>query len=111
MSFDQNNKGRPKGLPKDPPKGLSSKSPNKPSLDALPSDPSKTSLVRTSTLDPVYLNENINHINTLVKLLFKDNIKSMTQGWTPTEIENHRRLVKFKFERVSASEYVIEFEN
>lgn len=110
MSFDQNNKGRPKGLPKDPPKGLSRKSPNKPSLDALPSDPSKTSLVRTSTLDPVYLNENINHINTLVKLLFKDNIKSMTQGWTPTEIENHRRLVKFKFERVSASEYVIEFE-
>lgn len=71
--------------------------------------PLKTTLVRTSTLDPVYLNKNMHRILAPVKLIFKDNVKSMIQNWTPAETASHRRLVKFNFERVSKAEYLVEF--
>lgn len=66
-------------------------------------------LIRTSSLDPNYIRRNLSSVNTPVKLLFERNSKEMTEGWSPEEVHDQRRLVKFDFERLSPSDYLVRF--
>lgn len=66
-------------------------------------------LVRTSSLDPDFIRNNLSVVNTPVKLLFERDTMSMTKDWTEEEIKEQRRLVKFEFVKLSASDYLVKF--
>lgn len=66
-------------------------------------------LIRTSSLDPEFIRNNLSLVNTPVKLLFEKDTKEMTENWTEEEMQDQRRLVKFEFVRISFSDYLVKF--
>ncbi|KAK7679833.1 hypothetical protein QCA50_017160 [Cerrena zonata] len=68
-----------------------------------------SNLIRTSSLDPDYIRQNLNLINTPVKLLFEKDVNSITLDWSQDEMMNERRLVQFNFNRISPTDFWVEF--
>lgn len=68
-----------------------------------------SNLIRTSSLDPDYKRQNLNLINTPVKLLFEKDVNSITLDWSQDEVMNERRLVQFNFNRISPTDFWVEF--
>lgn len=66
-------------------------------------------LVRTSSLDTNYIRNNLSLINNPVKLLFEKDHMELTKNWNEEETSAQRRLVKFDFIRLSASDYLVNF--
>lgn len=66
-------------------------------------------LVRTSSLNPQFVKQNPGILSSTVTLQFEEDVESMTENWTPTEIQHQRRLVKFEFERKSKSNFNVKF--
>ncbi|CAH6721478.1 hypothetical protein CLIB1444_06S03114 [[Candida] jaroonii] len=65
--------------------------------------------IRTSSLDPNFIRNNLSLVNTPVKLLFEQDHMDMTKDWTEEENTNQRRLVKFDFARLSPTDYLVKF--
>lgn len=65
--------------------------------------------IRTSSLDPNFIRNNLSLVNTPVKLLFEQDHMDMTKDWTEEETINQRRLVKFDFARLSPTDYLVKF--
>lgn len=78
--------------------------------DVLPLDDSEPNLIRTSSLDTESIRQNLSLVNTPIRLWVSKDIMTMTENWTPEEIEEERRLVCFLFEPISATDYRVDFE-
>lgn len=72
---------------------------------------STPTLIRTSKLSSEYLREKLIPENVRVKLLYTSDLNSMTENWLEEEIQNQRRLVKFKFSKKSISHFEISFDS
>lgn len=67
-------------------------------------------LVRISSLHPNYVRQNLSLTVSPVKLLLEGDLMSMTKDWSQMEMEDERRLVRFKFKRETPTDYYITFE-
>lgn len=67
-------------------------------------------LVRISSLHPNYVRHNMSLAISPVKLLLEDDLMSMTKDWNQVEINDERRLVRFKFRRETPTDYWVTFE-
>ncbi|CCE80150.1 Piso0_003251 [Millerozyma farinosa CBS 7064] len=78
--------------------------------DVVPSEDSEPNLIRTSSLDTESIRQNLSLVNTPIRLWVSKDIMKMTENWTPEETEEERRLVRFSFEPISATDYRVDFE-
>lgn len=67
-------------------------------------------LVRISSLHPNYVRQNMSLTVSPVKLLLEEDLMAMTKDWSQMEMEDERRLVRFKFKRETHTDYYITFE-
>lgn len=67
-------------------------------------------LVRISSLHPNYVRHNTSLAVSPIKLLLEDDLMTMTKDWSQVEINDERRLVRFKFRRETPTDYWVTFE-
>lgn len=92
--------------------GLSFNSRSPPSVAQAPEyvPPNRVScIVRTSTLDPAFIQANPNIVHDCVRLLIDQDLMALTHAWHHLEIDAERRLVKVHFKRISPCEYFCHF--
>lgn len=78
--------------------------------DVVPLEDSEPNLIRTSSLDTESIRQNLSLVNTPIRLWVSRDIMKMTENWTPEETEEERRLVRFLFEPISATDYRVDSE-
>ncbi|EGV62036.1 hypothetical protein CANTEDRAFT_135965 [Yamadazyma tenuis ATCC 10573] len=66
-------------------------------------------LVRTSSLHPEFIRQNLGLVNTPIKLLFDKDTSTVTENWTEEEVRQQRRLVKFEFVSLTNADFLVNF--